>query len=126
MPAVYRRYDPLIFAYRPGSPAPVGQAGETDKTAMDFRRLLPEIRWQSCLSPGYPVALSHSSCWLNLAITARSSNVLLLLTSKLLQVFRAFLQNDRLFPLDQFPDLLNDIRIGQGGDVPGRHAVRNG
>src|ERR1035441_5487125 len=24
----------------------------TDKTAMDFRRLLPEIRWQSCLSPG--------------------------------------------------------------------------
>ena len=23
----------------------------TDKTAMDFRRLLPEIRWQSCLSP---------------------------------------------------------------------------
>ena len=30
----------------------------TDKTAMDFRRLLPEIRWQSCLSPvpgtGFP------------------------------------------------------------------------
>ena len=25
----------------------------TDKTAMDFRRLLPEIRWQSCLSPGH-------------------------------------------------------------------------
>src|ERR1035438_7942221 len=25
---------------------------EVDKTAMDFRRLLPEIRWQSCLSPG--------------------------------------------------------------------------
>src|ERR1035438_9376459 len=24
----------------------------TDKTAMDFRRRLPEIRWQSCLSPG--------------------------------------------------------------------------
>src|SRR5664279_4978330 len=23
----------------------------TDKTAMDFRRLLPEIRWQPCLSP---------------------------------------------------------------------------
>src|ERR1035438_6893237 len=23
----------------------------TDKTAMDFRRLLPEMRWQSCLSP---------------------------------------------------------------------------
>src|ERR1019366_5096663 len=23
----------------------------TDKTAMNFRRLLPEIRWQSCLSP---------------------------------------------------------------------------
>src|ERR1035438_3515964 len=23
----------------------------TDKTAMDFRRTLPEIRWQSCLSP---------------------------------------------------------------------------
>ena len=23
----------------------------TDKTAMDFRRSLPEIRWQSCLSP---------------------------------------------------------------------------
>src|ERR1039458_1257665 len=31
---------------------------------------------------------------------------LLLLTSKLLQVFRAFLQNDGLFPLDQFPDLI--------------------
>jgi hypothetical protein len=26
----------------------------TDKTAMDFRRLLPEIRWQSCLSPVSP------------------------------------------------------------------------
>jgi hypothetical protein len=25
----------------------------TDKTAMDFRRPLPEIRWQSCLSPVY-------------------------------------------------------------------------
>ena len=24
----------------------------TDKAAMDFRRLLPEIRWQSRLSPG--------------------------------------------------------------------------
>jgi len=28
----------------------------TDKTAMDFRRLLPEIRWQSCLSPEGPVS----------------------------------------------------------------------
>jgi len=24
----------------------------TDKTAMDFWLTLPEIRWQSCLSPG--------------------------------------------------------------------------
>src|ERR1035441_10260888 len=29
-----------------------GQDLGTDKTAMDFRRRLPEIRWQSCLSPG--------------------------------------------------------------------------
>ena len=26
----------------------------TDKTAMDFRPRLPEIRWQSCLSLGFP------------------------------------------------------------------------
>ena len=26
-----------------------------DKTAMDFRRSLPEIRWQSCLSPVSPL-----------------------------------------------------------------------
>src|ERR1035438_8223291 len=31
----------------------------TDKTAMDFRRLLPEIRWQSCLSP-VPGTGSHA------------------------------------------------------------------
>ena len=29
-----------------------GQVLVTDKTAMDFRRRLPEIRWQSCLSSG--------------------------------------------------------------------------
>jgi hypothetical protein len=28
----------------------------TDKTAMDFRRLLPEIRWQPCLSPDFATA----------------------------------------------------------------------
>ena len=32
----------------------------TDKTAMDFRRPLPEIRWQSCLSPGSPGETSLS------------------------------------------------------------------
>ena len=26
----------------------------TDKTAMNFRRTLPEIRWQPCLSPVCP------------------------------------------------------------------------
>src|ERR1035438_5914033 len=30
----------------------------TDETAMDFRRLLPEIRWQSRLSPGSRVVPS--------------------------------------------------------------------
>ena len=28
------------------------RAPGTDKTGMDFRRILPEIRCQSCLSPG--------------------------------------------------------------------------
>src|ERR1035437_10047815 len=33
------------------SPPPTSAPG-TDKTGMDFRRILPEIRCQSCLSPG--------------------------------------------------------------------------
>src|ERR1035437_5517219 len=28
----------------------------TDKTAMDFWRTLPEIRWRSCLSPVFPLS----------------------------------------------------------------------
>src|ERR1035438_6550533 len=31
----------------------------TDKTAMDFRRRLPEIRWQSCLSPVLETGSPH-------------------------------------------------------------------
>src|ERR1035437_5439702 len=32
--------------------SPPTSAPGTDKTGMDFRRILPEIRCQSCLSPG--------------------------------------------------------------------------
>src|ERR1035437_5949841 len=32
--------------------SPSTSAPGTDKTGMDFRRILPEIRCQSCLSPG--------------------------------------------------------------------------
>src|SRR5450756_1857762 len=32
--------------------SPPTRAPGTDKTGMDFRRILPEIRCQSCLSPG--------------------------------------------------------------------------
>src|SRR5450759_5641004 len=32
--------------------SPPTSAAGTDKTGMDFRRILPEIRCQSCLSPG--------------------------------------------------------------------------
>src|SRR5665811_2110022 len=32
--------------------SPPTSAPRTDKTGMDFRRILPEIRCQSCLSPG--------------------------------------------------------------------------
>src|SRR5450759_1546277 len=33
--------------------SPPTSAPGTDKTGMDFRRILPEIRCQSCLSPGW-------------------------------------------------------------------------
>src|ERR1035437_1805314 len=45
--------------------SPPTSAPGTDKTGMDFRRILPEIRCQSCLSPrwffapGFPGALSE-------------------------------------------------------------------
>jgi hypothetical protein len=44
----------------------------TDKTAMNFRRLLPEFRWQSCLSPGLPspVLLALLILLLNLWLNA--------------------------------------------------------
>jgi len=34
----------------------------TDKTAMDFRRLLPEIRWRSCLSPNLGTGCRAQAC----------------------------------------------------------------
>jgi len=37
----------------------------TDKTAMNFRRILPEIRWQSCLSPGLALTILLLNLWLN-------------------------------------------------------------
>ncbi len=38
----------------------------TDKTAMNFRRILPEIRWQSCLSPGLlALLILLLNLWLN-------------------------------------------------------------
>src|ERR1017187_632820 len=41
----------------------------TDKTAMDFRRLLPEIRWQPCLSPD-PGSACQPISTLSLALVA--------------------------------------------------------
>jgi hypothetical protein len=34
-----------------GHAAAITSTPETDKTAVNFRRRLPEIRWQPCLSP---------------------------------------------------------------------------
>ena len=35
----------------------------TDKTAMNFQRLLPEIRWQSCLSPVLQLPSTMKWCY---------------------------------------------------------------
>src|ERR1019366_3922824 len=51
----------------------VGQALGTDKTAMDFRRRLPEIRWQSCLSPGDLVGDQQASPRLSIPRTRMRS-----------------------------------------------------